>query len=336
MRVVLGVDAGGSKTHAVVVDESGAVLGFGKGGVGNHQSHGLEAALKQIAKAVNRALQAAQVPAEQVELGCFCLAGADLPEDYKLLQSAVEEFGLAQRVVIKNDTLAALRSGLSRSWGVVVICGSGFNAAGRGPDGGEIVLPGLGPISGDWGGGGALSIEMIRAVMRSWDGRGQPTRLTRLVLDALGQSTEEELLAALYHRRMAHKKILDLTPLLFEAADAGDEVACKLVTEMGVEVGVTAAALLCRLDLTATDSEVVLGGSVFKGKGPLLVDTAARWVHQTAPAARIVQPRLEPVGGAALLALELAGIEVTSQTNARMEKSPVAISSRCLEKNPES
>jgi N-acetylglucosamine kinase-like BadF-type ATPase len=320
MRIFFGVDAGGSKTHALVLDETGAALGFGTGGTGNHQMGGLDAAMREICAAVNGALQAAKVEPQQVELGCFCLAGADLPQDYRLLQNALDAQNLARQVVIKNDSIAALRCGLSRPWGVAVICGTGFNAAGRGKDGREIVLPGLGPISGDWGGGGDLVIEMIRAVMRAWDGRGKPTLLTGAVLDRLGKASEEDLLTALYNRRLTRRHMLPLAPLLFEVADAGDVVAREIVIRMGTEAGVTANALLRRLDLLDSDAEVVLSGSVFKGRGALLVDTVRQVVRAAAPTARIVCPRLEPVAGAALLALDLAGLPAPLEAYARLER----------------
>lgn len=320
MRIFLGVDAGGSKTHALLVDETGAVLGSGTGGTGNHQMGGLDAAVREICRAVNAALRGAQAQPEQVDLGCFCLAGADLPQDYRMLQNALEAQDLAAQVVIKNDSIAALRCGLTRSWGVAVICGSGFNAAGRGQDGREIVLPGLGAISGDWGGGGDLVIEVIRAVMRAWDGRGRPTMLTRAVLDRLGKSSEEEMLAALYNRKLTRRHMLPLTPLLFDVADAGDGVARDIVVRMGTEAGVTANALLRRLDLLDTDAEVVLSGSVFKARGNLLLDTVRQVVRAVAPVARIVRPKLEPIAGAALLALDIAGLSVAREAYAGLEK----------------
>jgi len=149
--------------------------------------------------------------------------------------------------------------------------------------------------------------------MRGWDGRGKPTLLTELVLEALRVPSTEILLSRLYHQEIDQRRILDLVPLLFEAAEAGDNVARELIVRMGTEVGVTANALIRRLSLETKDVEVVLGGGVFKGKGSLLVDTVTQVVHREAPAARIVMPRYEPVVGAALLALESIGVTVSSQ-----------------------
>jgi N-acetylglucosamine kinase-like BadF-type ATPase len=318
MRIVVGVDGGASKTHALVVDETGRLLGFGRGGPSNHQVNGLDQSLGEIRQAVESAARQAGLAFEQIDTGCFCLAGADLPEDYRMLQAAIDGLGMARRALIKNDTMAALRAGLTRSWGVVVICGTGINAAGRAPDGTEIVLPGLGFISGDWGGGADLAPEMVRLAMRAWDGRGQPTQLGGLVMEALGAPSMEALLLKLYHGEVGERDLLGLVPLLFKAAAAGDTVAADLVVRMGVEVGDSANAIIRRLGLAAEEVEVVLGGSIFKGEGPLLVDTVRQVVHRCAPHAIIRAPQHEPVFGAALLALEADGGSVDEAVYRRL------------------
>jgi N-acetylglucosamine kinase-like BadF-type ATPase len=210
--------------------------------------------------------------------------------------------------------------------GVAVISGAGFNAGGIGRDGQEIQLPGLGELSGDWGGGVDIAQEVIRLICRAWDGRGQPTALTEMVLTALGLPSVEELIAQLYQSQFDYypgqfdqRRLLALVPLVFEAAYGGDQVAQDLVVRVGAEVGTTANAIIRRLRLETTDVEVVLGGSVFKGKGPLLVDTVTQVVHRIAPQATIVLPEFEPVVGAVFLALESLGwgINETVYANVR-------------------
>jgi N-acetylglucosamine kinase-like BadF-type ATPase len=319
MRCALGVDGGASKTAALVVEETGRVLGLGHAGTGNHQVSGLEPSLQEIDRAVRGALEQAHKQPGDIEVGCFCLAGADLPEDYAMLRSAVNDLALAQSIIIKNDTMAALRSGVTDTWGVVVVCGAGFNAAAISPDGREIILPGLGAISGDWGGGFALAQEMIRLAMRAWDGRGMPTLLSGMVLQALGSPSHEHLISRLYHQEIDYHILLGLVPLLFEASQAGDEVARNLVVQLGAEVGVTAKALIRRLSLENEDVEVVLAGSVFKGKGSLLYDTVTCVVREEAANARIIRPQYEPVVGAALLAVEAMDVSVNDAFTSRLK-----------------
>jgi len=317
MTLVLGVDAGASKTFVLIADEVGHLLGFGQGGPGNHQVAGPDAALAQIRRACEEALlQAGARP--PVDYGFFALAGADLPVDYALLTPAIEGMALAQHVRIRNDTLAVLRAGLKRPWGVAVNCGTGFNAGGIGPDGREVQLPGLGPLTGDWGGGGDIAQAVIGLICRAWDGRGQPTLLTDMVLAALEIPSVEELISQLYQSQFAYYpgwfdqcRLLGLVPLVFEAADAGDHVAGDLLVRLGSEVATTASAIIRRLGLEDSAVEVVLGGSVFKGQGPLLVDTVTRLVHEVAPRASIALPEFEPVVGAVFLALESLGLEVS-------------------------
>ena len=327
MSLILGVDAGASKTFALVADEGGHLLGFGEGGPGNHQTAGLEPALAGIRRTCEQAL--AQTGASPpVDFGFFGLAGADLAVDFALLTPAVEAMGLARSVCIKNDTMVALRAGLKRSWGVAVICGTGINGGGTAPDGREVQLPGLGALSGDWGGGGDIAWEVIRLISRAGDGRGQLTVLTEMVLTTLGLSSVEELISQIYQGEFDYypgnfdqRRLLELVPLVFEAAHDGDQVARDLLVRVGTEVGTTANAIIRRLGLEDRDVEVVLGGSVFKGQGALLLNTVRQVVHSVAPQATIETPEFEPVVGAVLLALESLGVEVSDAIYANLRAS---------------
>ena len=53
MLSVLAIDAGGTSTRAVIVDEDGSCLGFGHSGGGNPISAGFEPALASLAAAAS-------------------------------------------------------------------------------------------------------------------------------------------------------------------------------------------------------------------------------------------------------------------------------------------
>ena len=325
MTYVLGVDAGASKTFALVADGEGRLLGFGRGGPGNHQGPGLAAAMAAVEAAAREALTTAGVAPDEVAVVSCGLAGADLPEDFEMLQPALEHLALGRHVDLRNDTQVALRAGTHQPWGVVVICGTGFNAAGRAPDNRELRWPGLGPISGDSAGGGAIAMEMVRMVMRAADGRAQPTILTELVLGALEQPSPYELMRALYHGTIERRRIVHLVPIVFRAALRGDKVAQDILIREGDELGTSAAAVIAGLDMQTLPVEVVLAGSVFKGEGPLLIDTIRQRVHRTAPGALLVLPTFEPVVGAVLLGLEANGVVVTDALYAMLRATMPAL-----------
>ena len=282
-------------------------MGFGQAGGSNYESVGLPAAKQAIAAACLQAAERAEVEMPQVQAACFSLAGADFPEDFMMLESALGELQLARKFVVTNDSIAALRSGTRRSYGVVVIMGSGMNAAAVDLTGREYRLPAEGYLYGDWGGAGSIGTEVMHRVFRAHDGRGQPTILTRMTLDFFGVSSMEELTTRLYKGELPDDRIPELTPLVFEAAYEGDAVACEIVSKVGQEAGLAAIAMMKRAGLDRREVDIVLGGSIFRGRGPLLLDTVAAAVHAANPLACLVAPAWQPVVGAVIMAVELSG-----------------------------
>lgn len=329
MAHILGVDAGGSKTLAVVGDETGRVLGIGRAGCGNHQSRGLAAAMDQVRLAAAQALEMAGVTA--AEVASYCLAGADLPEDFVLLRPAVEDLGLAARACLRNDIAAVLRSGSDSPNAVVVGWGSGVNAMGRNAAGEEIRLPALGWYSGDWGGGSDLGREAIWLVARAHDGRGEPTALQEPVLRAFGVSGVEEMIRKLYFHREERWGIHRLAPIVFQVAAAGDCAARGLVERAAEETVLTAVALLRRLDLLVTPADVVLGGSIFRARDALLIGAVGERLRERAPRARVVIPDVEPVVGAYFYGLDMLEEAVGCDVRARAAASFAEMDGRAEE-----
>jgi N-acetylglucosamine kinase-like BadF-type ATPase len=250
----------------------------------------------------------------------YGLAGADTAADTRRLHTAIEAEDLAATSMIVNDAFIPIRAGTDRTWGVALICGSGVNAAGIAPDGRTARLTALGDISGDWGGGGDMALAAIGAVARAWDGRGPATALTERVLARFGMASYEALLEAIYTGEIPRQRIREIAPLIFEAALAGDAVAQEIIVRTGTEIGHAAGSLLRRLDMHRGPCEVVTGGSIFKGVGPLLLDAANLSLHRLAPLARFTRATVEPVVGALLLAIELHGQTVDSKLMARLHE----------------
>src|SRR5256712_14092125 len=142
MQCVLGVDGGNSKTIALVAALDGTILGAGRGGCGDiynaraggDGSDSAAAAIAHIEYAVVSALQAAQVKASDLVTGVFNMAGADWPEDFALLQGAMEALAFGRTVIVQNEALGVLHAGSSDDKGVSVVCGTGAATGAREPD----------------------------------------------------------------------------------------------------------------------------------------------------------------------------------------------------------
>jgi N-acetylglucosamine kinase-like BadF-type ATPase len=308
MTLVLGIDGGNSKTLALLADETGRVLGAGRSGGSNYQGIGVEAAMREVRGAADQALRLAGVAPEDMAYVFYALAGADLDLDFRQLVPALTDLRLARDFTLDNDVVAALLSGTDSRDAVAVVLGAGTNAAGRNAAGTVIRFPALGWESGDWGGGGDLARETVRAIARAWDGRGPATLLTDLILPELGLPDGGALIAGIHAGEIRFGRLLQLVPLVFAAADRDDPIAVDLVTRSGEEAGIMAVTLLRRLDLLEAQADVVLGGSLFRSESELMLTAIADRVEEAAPDARLILPEMEPAAGAVLGALEKLGI----------------------------
>src|SRR5437870_4222593 len=136
MTVVLGVEGGGSHTHAVVADAEGRVLGAGgSDDPSNWEDVGIGAASAAIRAVVREALDGARRHPGDVEAAVFGLAGVDFPIDEQRLSGIPDAIGLTGRTSILNDGFVAMRAGTDDRFGVVVVAGTGSVVAGRNPAG---------------------------------------------------------------------------------------------------------------------------------------------------------------------------------------------------------
>jgi len=311
---VVGVDGGTTKTVALVADDQGRILSAARGGGSNWTGEDVTIPMTVVVDTVQKALEPVGLTGQDITMGVFTLAGADWPEDHTRREVFLRQAGIAQRVKVKNDSFGGLRAGLSKPYGMVLAVGTGMNAATIAPDGREWAFG----YYETFGGAGTISEEAFAAVLRAEDGRGQPTVLTQMVLDRLEFHTVEAMLRAHILHQVDHSKYLTICPLVFEAALFGDRVAVDILVRQGTGLAEYVTAMVRRFEMQNLEFEVVLAGSVFKGVGPLLIDTITQEVHREAPKAQIVRARFEPVIGSVLLTYDALKISVTETMYANL------------------
>lgn len=310
MSLLLAVDGGNSKTDVLVCDDTGVVLGHARGPGTNHQTCGLAEAMNRLDVLVGEArANAGLADADRLALAAIYLAGADLPVELTMLNDAVTKAGWADKSIVDNDTLALLRAGTESPNAVAVVCGAGINCVGRAADGRMVRFPALGTITGDWGGGDELGPNALWHATRAEDGRGPATALTSAVAAHFGLGSAAEVAAAAHLDPAVAARLPELTPVLFEVARGGDEVAMSVVARQGEEVALLAIAALRRLSLVDRPATVVLGGGVLRGQDPLLHWVVRSAVTSAAPLAELTVVTTPPVIGAALLGLAELGAE---------------------------
>jgi N-acetylglucosamine kinase-like BadF-type ATPase len=251
------------------------------------------------------------------DLGMFCVAGADLPVDHRRITRGVGRRGWAARDVVRNDTFAVLRAGTDRGWGVAVVCGSGMNCTGVGPDGRVFRFPAMGAISGDWGGGYDVGEAALWHAIRAEDGRGERTSLRRAVPARFGFRRPSQLMRAIYLGTLHGAALRELAPVVFDEAVAGDAIAGSIADRQADEIVRMAVTAIRRLRLADRDPDVVLGGGVVRGGPPGFLRRIEQGVLAAAPAASIVRLTTPPIVGAALLGLDEVGASPAARARTR-------------------
>lgn len=303
MKVVLGLDAGGTKTRAVICDETGQVLADVTAGAGNMDGVGQAVAQRSLREAVEAARTAAGNLT--IDAAFAGLAGVVTEQDREQATAMLAPALPGARLMIDHDCRVALAGGLSGRPGIVLIAGTGASCFGRNADGRAWLASGWGATFGDEGSGYWIAVEGVRAALRCHDGRGAKTSLGAVLWPALGISHPNDVLR--YARSGAWKRpqIAALAPLVIEAASHGDQVAWSIVNQAADELSRAVDAVRRAVGLTGS-FETVLAGGLWRAD--VMVQAVGHKLSQVAPQGRIVDAELPPARGAALLALtELLG-----------------------------
>ena len=315
MRLVLGVDGGGSKTHALVADERGHTVGFASSGRSNWEDTGLEAAGLALEEAICGALAAAAARPGDLAATAFGLAGLDWESDRPMLGALIDPLGLAGPRKLDNDSFIALRAGTSRPSGVVVIAGTGHVAAGRNLAGRSFRTLGLDPMYGDFGSATDVAEEAVHAVADAYTGRGPTTTLSELLPPLAGCVSPVQLLQRLSRGAI---ELPAAAPLVLQEAKTGDPASRAIVLRTGTALGGSAAVVARRLGMEGEAFELVMAGGLFGDRNRLLEDTLLDTLHLVAPLAEPVHLTCKPVVGAVIEALELAGVPASPEVRQRL------------------
>lgn len=321
---VLAIDAGNSKTDLAIVGADGRVLGAARGDGFLPHIAGAEGAVAGLVTTVEKAATDAGLATGDGAIVAHvsaCLANLDFPVEQERLQRAIDSYGWGRSSEVINDTFALLRAGVEGPRGIAVICGAGINCTGVLPDGRTVRFASVGWISGDWGGGGFLWQEAMWWAARAEDGRGDETALRTALPGHFGLSSVQALIEAVHLGDLSHEQCLELVPLLFEVADAGDPVARDIVARQAREVVSLVEAAARRLDVDGEPIDVVLGGGVLTAGHALLMDAIDDGLRAVVPGVATKVVTAPPVVGAALLGLDHIG--ATSDAKAALRRTGV-------------
>ncbi len=325
MRYFLGADLGGTKTHLVIADEIGRVIGFGEGGPANHQNVGFDGMVIAMLTALEQALSMAQIKRENISGAGFGIAGYDWPREKPAMLASVQRLEIPAPHALVNDAIPGLVAGAEKGWGVNVVSGTGCNC--RGWDElhqREGRVTGYGITMGEAAGSSELVFRAMQLVGYAWTKRGQQTMLSNTFIQYCGAKDLEDLLEG--YTEGYYSIGAETAPLIFQTALYGDPVACELISWAGNELGEMANGVIRQLNFEELHFDVVLSGSMFEG-GSLLIDPMRANIQKTAPNARLVRLSVPPVLGAVLIGMEQGNILIKPKIRATLAETVITTKS---------
>ncbi len=296
MALIVGVDAGGTKTQGVVSDESGRLLRSARGKGANLHVHGELEVEKVLAGLLDELC-----PDDRPDALCLGMAGVDRPGEAALIRSLLRRLGFRGNAMVVNDALIALAAGAADRIGVVLIAGTGSIAYGVDPGGRSARAGGLGPMLADEGSGGWIGHLGLVAAIRSAEGRAQTTLLKEAIFDALKIASLQDLPALAYGGGLTRERLSELAITVIAVAQSGDAVATGILEEASEELARTARAVVRQLDFKGP-FPLIFSGGLFTGL-PSLVEVVAR--KAALEDARPLRLNRDPAEGALSMALDL-------------------------------
>lgn len=299
-ELVLGVDGGGTKTRAVIMDERGEILGEGRAGPSNPLRVGVGAAMTAIRQAVDRACAAARVRRGEIVAAEIGLAGVKRQDVREHMREALSELGIGLFDVVPDADIA-LFGATGGAPGLVVIAGTGSVCCGTNARGKSAYAGGWGPMVGDEGSGSWIARRALQAVAKATDGRAAKTSLVDASCEYFNVAQPEDLATAIYAAGMTNDRIAGFARYVIDAARERDAVAREIVVDAGRELGQAACAIIGKLHMGRESFPVGYVGGVFAA-GDLVLIPLRREIHRVAPKARLVPPLLAPAEAAARMA----------------------------------
>lgn len=306
--LVAAVDGGGTKTRAVIVDKTCAVLSEHTAGCGNHQVCGLKKSIENVALALRTALQKIGKTQKDIAFVQYSLAGADRDADVQLLSPHLRELGFP-RWGLTSDAWSSLRLGTYDGRGIGIVCGTGTNAVGVNGEGVRVQIGGFGYLFGDRAGGEELARTAFHTAVRSFEGREAASVLTELIPQYFSQTGMPDLIQYALDEEWQTVPS-GLAETVHVAAAQGDAVSVTLLRQMGTELGNAAVAVFRKLETWPVTEvvPVVLTGSILqKGRNKDLLSSMAHVIEQTIPSAEVRIPVAPPVMGALMMACDSVG-----------------------------
>ncbi len=285
---LLIIDGGATKTACVLVHTGAGEIQYSTSTTGsNYQAIGVESAtaiLQGLLANIETFLL--KHPHSQIAVATFALAGIDSPKDYEIVTGIVQNALAATKLqidtlIIENDAEATLLGVTAGQAGALLIAGTGAIAYAY--DGQQIVRAGgWGHRAGDEGSGFWLGQEVVRAIFKMEDGRGEPTILKDAVYHTLGIQDVTELAEWLFQPSYTNAQLAKMGSFVAKAVEQEDACAIQISLQAAHELALLIRAILKKIGYQKGAFPLYCNGGAIK-HNPLILKTFIEKIALTYP-----------------------------------------------------
>jgi len=302
----IGVDGGGTKTQAVIIDAQGTVLAQHIAGATNIQIVGCERASELIFSLIEKCRRSVRCGYQQIDtIGCG-LAGVGRPLDQRRMRTALRSYAASKgvrlnKIVIESDARAALEGAFRGGSGIILIAGTGSIAFAKDCSGGIVRAGGWGRYLDDEGSGYFIGKKAIRALAHVIDKTGPATQLVESLAESFGLKDHATIIESIYRKNF---DIASVAPLVLRGAENKDPVCLAIIEEAALALCGYVSVLAQKIGGRGKGGEiplVLIGGLI--AHDSVLAKAVSKYITENIRRVAIVEPAGTPAQGAALLAM---------------------------------
>jgi N-acetylglucosamine kinase-like BadF-type ATPase len=245
MKMIIGIDAGGTKTKGLLLDDNKNILQEEISGHGN-PTVSFPDALKNIGNVIQHlTMDQASSSIDSIIIG---MAGAESGNLASEMKKELEKL-TSLPIYIINDAALAYFSLIGNNNGVLTISGTGSISYGR--NGAlEGMTGGWGHLLGDEGSAYHVAIQSIKRIADEIDQGAPLSYLSSNLLKKISATDGKGLKGFIYSSSKG--EIASLTEVIHQLAEGGNQTAISLFQDAGTALGHQTVQLLQRLNIVDT------------------------------------------------------------------------------------
>lgn len=297
----IGIDAGGSKTKAVLCRKDLTIVQSLTTDACNITSTGIENASEILINSISNLLDELSITIKDIASIGIGAAGAGRTELAERLKKVMLEDDLFksagfQNIIIVTDAAIALEGAFDGNPGCMIIAGTGSIVFAKVRSGEIIRVGGFGKVIGDEGSGYSIGRKAINVLSRMLDGRIKENTFTQRIKTEVNVESINSLIKKIYTENY---DLSSLAPIVIHLAESDAKEAQDILSEEADELIGHILAVVKRTNNPKID--LVFAGGLLQNENYyrfLLTEKIVKNFKE----ARILEPIYPPEIGAVLLA----------------------------------